>query len=104
MTNVICLGGTVSYAYFSEDGTVTIPVSTLSSDVLKTQIMFADAVRALNYSIILRRKNPRVTLNPDSLKAFIYELAKCFLYTERVPQVDFDYVKHAIYHFRYILL
>ena len=62
------------------------------------------ALIILNQKIVLRDRGKTFEVNTDMLVELLNDQVPCVFYTEKVAQVDGDYLKHALGHAMIMLL
>ena len=62
------------------------------------------ALRILDHKIVLRNRGETYVIHYDMIVEFLNDLIPCVFNTEKVPQVDGDYLKHAVGHAMIMLL
>lgn len=104
MGHLLCWAIDVAYGFLASDGTVILPESTTTSAVIEVGRRMLAAVSVLNHKFVMEDRGETYEVNHDMLLEFLNDLLPCVFYTEKVTQVDGDYLKHAIGHALILLL
>lgn len=104
VTDIFCFGVTYAYAYLADDGGVIVPPTTRRRAFTDLVNRAMRSVALANHSFIVRNGREVYSLSYARLAKFVYYLLECTFPDLVIPQIDCDVVKHAIVHYKVILL
>lgn len=104
LTRLGCVAIHMGFGFLASDGTIIIPDSTKSSEVIDLVNYYWPALEKSGYKIRLKSDNATYTVSNQAIWELVEEGIHCFLSAEYVEETDGDYYKHAINHVRFMLL
>ena len=95
-----CLLVHVSYGFLASDGGLLIPETIKSSELFDLTRMYFPIIEKSGHEIIFKNGNSSYKVSPALLYQLTDEGLPCLYNTEKVNQIDGDYLIHMINHAR----
>lgn len=104
LAELICWSVNVVYGFLASDDGLIVPDSTSTKTLFRMYANMFTALRKNNYSLLIKDRGIRYRMPLELLVELANMALPCVFNTEKLSQLDGDYVKHLLHHSRFILL